>query len=87
MVKIKKLASQRFIKQVKIYKNKMSLTIDSSITEKDSFIEKELPRYINQKMAPLTFSQTDGFKVFVELKGKNNMDYLSFAKNFSLHKF
>ena len=82
MVKIKKFASQRFIKQVKIFKNKMSITIDSSITEKDGFIEKELPRYINQEMAPLTFSQTEGFKVHVELKGKNSMDYLSFAKNF-----
>jgi hypothetical protein len=60
----------------------MSITIDSSITEKDGFIEKELPRYINQEMAPLTFSQTEGFKVHVELKGKNSMDYLSFAKNF-----
>jgi transcription-repair coupling factor (superfamily II helicase) len=82
MVKIKKLASQRFIKQVKIFKNKMSLTFDTEITEKDSFIESELPRYINQEMAPLTFSQTEGFKVYVELKGKNNLDYLSFAKNF-----
>ncbi len=82
MVKIKKLASQRYIKQVKILKNKMTLTLDNLITEKDFFIEKELPRYINQKMAPVNFSQTDGLKIYVELSGKNTIDYLSFAKNF-----
>lgn len=82
MVKIKKLAGQRFIKQVKIYKNKMTLTFDEAVTEKDSFIEKELPRYINQDIAPLTFSQTKGFKVHIDLKGSNVVDYLSFAKNF-----
>lgn len=82
MVKIKKLASQRYIKQVKIHKNRMTLILDQKITEKDSFIEKELPRYINQKIAPINFSQTDGLKVQVELKGKTSFDYLLFAKNF-----
>lgn len=82
MVKIKKLASQRFIKHLKIYKNKMTLTLDEKITEKDFFIEKELPRYINQKMAQLNFSQTDGLKINVSLSGKNTNDYISFAKNF-----
>ncbi|UCF65001.1 MAG: hypothetical protein JSW33_03985 [bacterium] len=60
----------------------MTLTFDEAVTEKDSFIEKELPRYINQDIAPLTFSQTKGFKVHIDLKGSNVVDYLSFAKNF-----
>jgi hypothetical protein len=82
MVKIKKLASQRLIKQVKLTGNKMILTIEKSITENSTFIEKELPRYINQQMTTLSFSQTAGFKIHVDLKGKDTPDYLSFAKNF-----
>ncbi len=82
MVKIKKLASQRFIKQVKINRSRMILTVDERITEKDFFIEKELPRYINQKMAPVNFSQTEGLKIRVDLKGKETIDHLAFAKNF-----
>ena len=82
MVKIKKLASQRLIKQVKISGKKMGLSIDKIITENSTFIEKELPRYINQQMTTLSFSQTQGFKIHVELKGKDPFDYLSFAKNF-----
>ena len=82
MVKIKKLASQRFIKSVKIVKNKLTLILDNKIIESEYFIEKELPRYINQKVAPVNFSQTNGFKVFVNLQGQHAMDYLSFTKNF-----
>jgi hypothetical protein len=33
-------------------------------------------------MAPLQFSQTEGLKVMVELKGNNSIEYLTFAKNF-----
>jgi transcription-repair coupling factor (superfamily II helicase) len=82
MVKIKKLASQHYIRHVKIFRNHMSLTIDERITEKDFFIEKELPRYIEQKMTSINFSQTDSLKVNIELRGKNSHDYLAFAKNF-----
>ncbi|MEJ2635247.1 MAG: transcription-repair coupling factor [Calditrichia bacterium] len=82
MVKIKRLASQRFIKQVKISKNNMTMALDDSIVETDYFIEKELPRYINQKIAPVDFSQTEGFRVHLRLTGKTPMDYLTFAKNF-----
>ncbi len=82
MVKIKKLASQHYIRHVKIHRNRMILTIDERITEKDFFIEKELPRYIHQKTAPINFSQTESLKVHVELVGKDSRDYLSFAKNF-----
>ncbi len=82
MVKIKKLASQRHIRQVKIFKNRMILTLDERITDKDFFIEKELPRYINQKITTINFSQTENLKVHVDLKGKDTRDYLSFAKNF-----
>ena len=82
MVKIKKMAGQHYIKKVKIHKNRMILTLDKQISEQDFFIEQELPRYINQKMAPLQFSQTEGLKVIVELKGSNPAEYLVFAKNF-----
>jgi transcription-repair coupling factor (superfamily II helicase) len=82
MVKIKKLASQRFIKQVRILKGKMSLTFDEKIVDKDFFVEKELPRYINQTMTQLSFSQTNGFKVHLNLAGNNSREYLTFAKNF-----
>ena len=66
----------------KISGNKMSLSIEKSITDTTTFIEKELPRYINQQMTTLSFSQTQGFKIHVDLKGKDTFDYLSFAKNF-----
>jgi transcription-repair coupling factor (superfamily II helicase) len=82
MVKIKKLAGQHFIKQVKIHKHQMILTLDEQISEQDFFIEQELPRYINQKLAPLQFSQTDRLKVIIELSGNNTAEYLIFAKNF-----
>jgi transcription-repair coupling factor (superfamily II helicase) len=82
MVKIKKLAGQHYIRQVKIHKNRMTLTLDQEISEQDFFIEQELPRYINQKMALLQFSQIEGLKVMVELKGNNPTEYLVFAKNF-----
>ena len=82
MVKIKKLASQRFIKQVRILKGKMTLTFDGQIVDRDFFVEKELPRYINQTMVPLNFSQTNGFKVHLNLTGNNSRDQLIFAKNF-----
>lgn len=82
MVRIKKLAGQHFIKQVKINKSKMILSLDEQICEQDFFIEQELPRYINQKMAPLQFSQTEGLKITVELSGNSLPEYLSFAKKF-----
>ncbi len=82
MVKIKRLASQRFIKQVKIQGNRMALTVDDNIVETDYFIEKELPRYINQQMAEVQFDQSKGFKIFVKLQGHDRCDYLCFAKKF-----
>lgn len=82
MVKIKRLAGQHFIKQVKIHKNRMILIVDDKMANSDYFVEKELPLYINQKMATLNFSQAKGFKITVTLAGKNPMDYLTFAKNF-----
>ncbi|GAB4370134.1 MAG: transcription-repair coupling factor [Calditrichia bacterium] len=82
MVKIKRLASQRFIKKVKIHQNNLTLHLDDRMVESDYFIEKELPRYINQQMAPVNFSQTRGFKVQIPLSGKNQMERISFAKNF-----
>jgi len=82
MVKIKKLASQHFIKQVKISEKKMTLVVDERIVESDHFIENELPRYINQKMAKINFSQTNGFRIYVNLPENHIMENLSFAKNF-----
>ena len=82
MVKIKKQASQLYIRQVKIHKNKMTLTFDSRATEKESFIEKELPRYINQKIAELQFIQSKELKAVISLNGKTDMDRIDFAKNF-----
>jgi len=57
MVKIKKLASERFIKQVRIRGKKFMLTFDERAVEKERFIEEELPRYVNQQMAKLHFIQ------------------------------
>jgi len=82
MVKIKKQASQLYIRQVKIHKNKMTLTFDSRATEKESFIEKELPRYINQKIAELQFIQSKELKAVISLNGKTDKDRIDFAKNF-----
>ncbi len=82
MVKIKKLASQHFVKQVKIDRNKMILTIDERVGESDFFVEKEIPRYLNQQMAKIQFSQSNGLKIHVPLKGRTIEDMLSFAKNF-----
>jgi transcription-repair coupling factor (superfamily II helicase) len=82
MVKIKKQASQLYIKQVKIHKNKMTLVFDSRATEKESFIEKELPRYIHQKTADLQFIQSKELKAVISLNGETDMDRIDFAKNF-----
>ncbi|RMF57123.1 MAG: transcription-repair coupling factor, partial [Calditrichaeota bacterium] len=82
MVKIKKLASRLFIKQVKIHQHQMILTFDEKITGSEQFIEKELPRYINQEMTKIQFSQEKQLKVKVELKGNTPLDRLSFAKYF-----
>jgi transcription-repair coupling factor (superfamily II helicase) len=82
MVKIKKLASQLYIKQVKINKHKMTLMFDTKATEKEVFIEKELPRYINQKIAELQFVQSKELKANISLKGKTDMERITFAKNF-----
>ena len=82
MVKIKKLASQLYIKQVKINNLKMTLTFDSRATEKESFIDKELPRYINQKIAELQFIQSKELKANITLKGQTDMERITFAKNF-----
>ncbi len=82
MVKIKRLASQHFIKNVKILNKQMILVFDDRIIETDHFIEKELPRYINQTFAPIKFSQTKGFRVYVTLSGKSQLDILTFAKKF-----
>lgn len=82
MAKIKKLASQLYIKQVRINKNKMILTFESKATEKEAFIEKELPRYINQKIAELQFIQSKELKANITLKGQTDMERITFAKNF-----
>jgi transcription-repair coupling factor (superfamily II helicase) len=82
MVKIKKLASQRYIKQVKIRRNEMNICFDPRATEKEFFIEKELPKYINQKIADLKFSQSEELKATITLKGKTDKDQISFAKYF-----
>ncbi|GAB4342756.1 MAG: transcription-repair coupling factor [Calditrichia bacterium] len=82
MVKIKKLASERLIKHVKIHRHQLTLTIDEKIAESDRFVDEELPRYINQTIAPVNFSQTKGFKIHVKIAGKTDLDRLSFAKNF-----
>jgi transcription-repair coupling factor (superfamily II helicase) len=82
MVKIKRLASLRYIKHVKIKQKKMVLILDQKIVDSSDFIEKELPRYINQTFTPVNFSQTQGFKVHVNLIGKSQIDILSYAKNF-----
>ena len=82
MVKIKKLASQFYIKHVKIHKDKMSIIFDQRATEKEVFIEKELPRYINQKMTELQFFQSKELKAVLTLKGKKDMERITFAINF-----
>ncbi|MGH1364280.1 MAG: transcription-repair coupling factor [Calditrichia bacterium] len=85
MVKIKKLASKLYVKQAKIKRHQMTLTFDEKITSKDTFVEKELPRYINQTEAHLKFVQTDKLKVVVDLKGSTQLDKISFAKYFLLN--
>lgn len=85
MVKIKKLASRLFIKQVKIRKGQMTLSFDSKATEKSEFIEKELPKYVNQNMTHLKFVQTEKLKAVISLKGKTDFDKLAFAKYFLLN--
>ena len=85
MVKIKKLASQLYIKQVRIVKNEMVLKFDPRATEKDIFVEKELSRYVNQKMTELQFTQSEQLSLNVKLKGNNNRDRISFAKYFLLN--
>ncbi|MCK6620691.1 MAG: transcription-repair coupling factor [Calditrichaceae bacterium] len=82
MVRIKKLASQLFIKQVKIRKNQMTIVFDERASARDAFIEKELPRYINQSMAPLKFVQTEQLRALVTLNGKTEKDRVGFAKYF-----
>ena len=82
MVKIKKLASRLYIKQVKIHKGQMTLIFDEKATAKDEFVEKELPRYINQTLAPLKFVQTDKLKAVISLKGNTPLDRITFGKYF-----
>ncbi len=82
MVRIKKLASQLFIKQVKIRKSQMTIVFDERASARDAFIEKELPRYINQTMAPLKFVQTEQLKALVTLNGRTEKDRMGFAKYF-----
>jgi len=82
MVKIKKLASQLYIKQVKIRKSEMNIYFDPRATEKEPFIEKELPKYINQKIADFKFSQSTELKATLTLKGKTDRDRILFAKYF-----
>ena len=82
MVKIKKLASQYYIKHVKIHNDKMSIIFDQRATEREVFIEKELPRYINQKMTELQFFQSKELKAVLTLKGRKDMERITFAINF-----
>ncbi len=82
MVKIKKLASKLYIKQVKVHRQKLTLVFDERAARKDLFIEKELPRYINQEIAPLKFVQTETLRAVISLKGNTPKDRLSFAKYF-----
>ena len=85
MVKIKKLASERFIKQVRIRGKKFMLTFDERAVEKERFIEEELPRYVNQQMAKLHFVQDKSMMAVVELQGNTPLERLQFARNF-LHQ-
>jgi transcription-repair coupling factor (superfamily II helicase) len=82
MVKIKKLASQLYIKTVKIRKQQMTLVFDEKAAAKDAFIEKQLPRYVNQNLAPLKFIQSEQLKVVITLTGRNEIERMTFAKNF-----
>jgi transcription-repair coupling factor (superfamily II helicase) len=84
MVKIKKLASQLYIKTVKIRKQQMTLVFDEKAAAKDAFIEKQLPRYVNQNLAPLKFIQSEQLKVVITLTGRNEIERMTFAKNFLL---
>ncbi len=85
MVKIKKLASQRYIKQVRIRGNKMILTFDERAVEKERFVAEELPRYINQQMTKLHFVQDKTMRAIVEIQGKTPLARFQFARNF-LHQ-
>ncbi len=85
MVKIKKLASEHYIKQVRIRNAKMILTFDNRAVEKERFVEEELPRFINQQMASIRFVQDKSTSVVVELKGKTPLERMQFARNF-LHQ-
>ena len=85
MVKIKKLASHLYIKQVKVHQQKMILIFDERATEKERFIEQVLPKFINQNMANIFFSQGKELKVTVHLKGRSDLDRIRFAKNFLLN--
>jgi len=60
----------------------MILILDQQIVETEEFIEKELRRYLNQTVAPVNFSQTNGFKINIELIGNQPMELLGFAKKF-----
>ncbi len=85
MVKIKKLASDRYIKQVRIRGTKMILTFDERAVEKERFVEEELPRYINQQMAKLHFVQDKTMSAVVEIQGKTPLERFQFARNFLHH--
>ena len=85
MVKIKKTASKLYIKQVKISKHKMVLVFDEKATERDVFVDRELPRYINQTMTTLKFKQEKQLRAIVDLKGNNQDDRISYAKFFLLN--
>ena len=60
----------------------MILVFDERATAKDAFIEKQLPKYIDQTIAPLKFVQTEQLKAHVTLKGRDDNDRISFAKFF-----
>ncbi len=85
MVKIKKLASRHYIKQVKIHKSKMFLYFDERATEKEPFIEQVLSKFVRQTMTEIFFSQGNELKVTVDVKGRTELDRMSFAKNFLLN--
>ena len=63
-------------------KQRMVLNFDEKATAKDAFIAKQLPKYIDQTLAPLKFQQTDQLKAIVTLKGREIKDRLAFAKYF-----
>ncbi len=82
MVKIKKLASQRFVKQVRLKGNKLILIFDEKAVEKDQFVQEELPRYINQQLAKLHFVQDKTMRAVVEIKGQTPLERVEFARKF-----